>query len=76
MMMAASNFLVFFYSLPSTGNEVLVGTVRNLFGPVGMFLCLAVGYLILPLFAFFLRAWRSLLMTISLPCLIYVPLFW
>ncbi|XP_032431458.1 solute carrier family 22 member 5-like isoform X2 [Xiphophorus hellerii] len=36
----------------------------------------SVGYILLPVVAYFLRDWKSLLMALSLPCLAYIPLWW
>ncbi|KAK5858886.1 hypothetical protein PBY51_002996 [Eleginops maclovinus] len=58
------------------GTEILTGDVRVLFPSLGVCLCFAVGYMMLPLFAFFLRDWTSLLIAISLPGLLYIPLWW
>lgn len=66
--MAGPTSCFFFLLSPHPGNELLTGKAQNLIGPVG--------FLIVPLFAYFLRNWKSLLMVISLPCLIYIALFW
>ncbi|XP_070839232.1 organic cation/carnitine transporter 2-like [Chaetodon trifascialis] len=58
------------------GSEILAGNVRVLFSTLGTCLCFAIGYMILPLLAFFFRDWKSLLLVITLPCLLYIPLWW
>ncbi|XP_070773091.1 organic cation/carnitine transporter 2-like [Enoplosus armatus] len=58
------------------GTEILTGNVRVLFSSLGVCLFYAVGYMMLPLFAYLLRDWRSLLLAISLPGLLYIPLWW
>ncbi|XP_031729914.1 solute carrier family 22 member 5-like isoform X2 [Anarrhichthys ocellatus] len=58
------------------GNEILTGHVRVLFSSLGVCLGYAIGYMMLPLFAYFLRDWKSLLLAISLPGLLYIPLWW
>uniref|UniRef100_A0A672YDE4 Solute carrier family 22 member 5-like n=1 Tax=Sphaeramia orbicularis TaxID=375764 RepID=A0A672YDE4_9TELE len=77
--------LMFFSGLGQIGNyvaafvlgtEVLSGNVRVLFSTLGVCLCFAIGYMVLPLLAYFLRDWRPLLLTISLAGLLYIPLWW
>ncbi|XP_075957620.1 organic cation/carnitine transporter 2-like [Anarhichas minor] len=58
------------------GNEILTGHVRVLFSSLGVCLGFAIGYMMLPLFAYFLRDWKSLLLALSLPGLLYIPLWW
>lgn len=57
------------------GSEVLTGKVRVLYSSLGTCLGFAIGYMILPLLAYFLRDWKSLSLALSLPCVAYVP-FW
>ncbi|KAF1378330.1 hypothetical protein PFLUV_G00189420 [Perca fluviatilis] len=58
------------------GTEILTGNVRVMFSSLGVSLGFAVGYMTLPLLAYFLRDWKSLLLAISLPGLLYLPLWW
>ncbi|XP_044226002.1 solute carrier family 22 member 5-like isoform X2 [Thunnus albacares] len=58
------------------GTEILTGNVRVLFSSLGVCLCFAIGYMMLPLFAYFLRDWKSLLLAIALSGLLYIPLWW
>ncbi|XP_069002077.1 organic cation/carnitine transporter 2-like isoform X1 [Embiotoca jacksoni] len=58
------------------GTEILTGNVRVLFSSMGVCLGFAFGYMMLPLFAYFLRDWKSLLLGLSLPGLLYLPLWW
>ncbi|KAJ4929519.1 hypothetical protein JOQ06_018543, partial [Pogonophryne albipinna] len=57
------------------GAEILTGNVRVLFSSLGSCLGFAIGYMILPLAAYFLRDWKSLMLASSLPCLLYLPLW-
>ena len=59
-----------------TGAEILSGSVRVLYSSLGVCLCFAIGYMMLPLIAFYIRDWRKLLVTLSVPGLIYIPLWW
>ncbi|XP_070773142.1 organic cation/carnitine transporter 2-like [Enoplosus armatus] len=58
------------------GTEILTGNVRVLFSSMGVCLSFAFGYMMLPLFAYFLRDWKSLLLALSVPGLLYLPLWW
>ncbi|XP_045895960.1 solute carrier family 22 member 5-like isoform X1 [Micropterus dolomieu] len=58
------------------GTEILTGDVRVLFSSMGVCLGFAFGYMMLPLFAYFLRDWKSLLLALSVPGLLYLPLWW
>ncbi|XP_071762815.2 organic cation/carnitine transporter 2-like [Centroberyx gerrardi] len=58
------------------GTEILAGNVRVLYASLGVCICFAFGYMMLPLFAYFIRDWKSLLLTMSLPGLVYIPLWW
>uniref|UniRef100_A0A3Q3AJA7 Major facilitator superfamily (MFS) profile domain-containing protein n=1 Tax=Kryptolebias marmoratus TaxID=37003 RepID=A0A3Q3AJA7_KRYMA len=51
------------------GAEVLTGNVRVLYSSMGICLSFAIGYMLLPLVAYFLRDWKSLLLALSCPCL-------
>ncbi|XP_040907430.1 solute carrier family 22 member 5-like [Toxotes jaculatrix] len=79
------SILLFFSGLGQIGNyiaafvlgtEILTGNVRVLFSSLGVCLCFAIGYMMLPLFAYFLRDWKSLLLAVSLPGVLYIPLWW
>nr|XP_046266415.1 solute carrier family 22 member 5-like isoform X2 [Scatophagus argus] len=58
------------------GVEILPGNVRVMFSSMGVCLSFAFGYMVLPLFAYFLRDWKSLLLGISLPGLVFLPCWW
>ncbi|XP_077122076.1 solute carrier family 22 member 4-like [Ranitomeya variabilis] len=58
------------------GSEILGKSARIIFSTLGICIFFAIGYMILPLFAFFLRDWRTLLMALTVPGLLCVPLWW
>ncbi|XP_019903740.1 solute carrier family 22 member 5 isoform X2 [Esox lucius] len=58
------------------GSEILTGSLRVLYVSLGVCLFFAFGYMMLPVLAFFLRDWRSLLLAMSVPGLVYIPLWW
>uniref|UniRef100_A0A3Q2FGY5 Solute carrier family 22 member 21 n=1 Tax=Cyprinodon variegatus TaxID=28743 RepID=A0A3Q2FGY5_CYPVA len=67
-----SNYLVAFV----LGSELLGPMVRTLFSTAGVCLFFALGYMLLPLLAFFLRDWRLLQVTFMLAGCVCLPLFW
>ncbi|XP_029303920.1 solute carrier family 22 member 5-like [Cottoperca gobio] len=58
------------------GTEILAPRVRTIFSTAGVSLFFGAGYMLLPLFAYFVRDWRMLLLGLTLPGLFYVPLWW
>lgn len=58
------------------GAELFSGSVRVLYTALGVSLFFAIGYMMLPLIAFYIRDWRMLLVAMSVPGLIYIPLWW
>ncbi|KAK7925641.1 hypothetical protein WMY93_007951 [Mugilogobius chulae] len=58
------------------GAEILSGKIRVLFLTLGVGLGFAIGYSMLPLFAFFLRDWTHLQMAMALPSLLFLPFWW
>ncbi|XP_063045864.1 organic cation/carnitine transporter 2-like [Engraulis encrasicolus] len=58
------------------GSELLIKSARETFGILGICLTYATGYAILPLFAYFIRDWRTLQIGLSLIGFLYLPLFW
>ncbi|XP_034539086.1 solute carrier family 22 member 4-like isoform X2 [Notolabrus celidotus] len=72
--------LLFFNGLGQMSNfvgaETFTGNVRVLYSSLGTCLGFALGYMLLPLFAYFLRDWKSLLLVMSVPCLAYIPFWW
>ncbi|XP_044884663.1 solute carrier family 22 member 5-like [Mauremys mutica] len=58
------------------GTEILGKTVRIIFCTLGVCIFYAIGYMLLPLFAYFIRDWRMLLLALTLPGLLCIPLWW
>uniref|UniRef100_H3AUH5 Solute carrier family 22 member 21 n=1 Tax=Latimeria chalumnae TaxID=7897 RepID=H3AUH5_LATCH len=58
------------------GMEILGKSIRVIFCTLGAFVFYSFGYMLLALFAYFIRGWRMLLLTISLPGLLLIPLWW
>ncbi|XP_041048802.1 solute carrier family 22 member 5-like [Carcharodon carcharias] len=58
------------------GSELLGKTIRVIFGTLGICIFYAIGYTTLPLIAYFIRSWRMLLFILSLPSVLYIPLWW
>ncbi|XP_054245000.1 solute carrier family 22 member 4 isoform X2 [Indicator indicator] len=67
-----SNYVVAFI----LGTEILGKSVRILFATLGVCIFFAIGYMLLPLFAYFIRDWRMLLLALTVPGLFCVPLWW
>ncbi|XP_039557072.1 solute carrier family 22 member 4 isoform X1 [Passer montanus] len=67
-----SNYVVAFI----LGTEILGKSVRILFSTLGVCIFFAIGYMLLPLFAFFIRDWRMLLLALTVPGLFCIPLWW
>ncbi|KAM4677026.1 organic cation/carnitine transporter 2-like isoform 2-T2 [Discoglossus pictus] len=58
------------------GTEILGKSVRILFSTLGVCIFYAIGYMLLPLFAYFIRDWRMLLLALTVPGLFCIPLWW
>lgn len=58
------------------GMEILSSSVRDVYSTLGVCLFFSIGYMILPLAAFFLRDWRSLMLALTIPGFFYIPLWW
>ncbi|XP_061596477.1 organic cation/carnitine transporter 2-like [Cololabis saira] len=57
------------------GVELMSGRVQVLFSSLGLCLGYAFGYMLLPLFAYFLRDWKHLLLVLSMSGLVFLPLW-
>ncbi|XP_063045920.1 organic cation/carnitine transporter 2-like [Engraulis encrasicolus] len=58
------------------GSELLSKSARESFGILGVSLCFATGYAFLPLYAYFIRDWKTLQIGLSLFGILYMPLCW
>ncbi|XP_062868189.1 solute carrier family 22 member 4 [Trichomycterus rosablanca] len=58
------------------GMEIFSVRVRILYSTVGVCIFFSIGYMVLPLVAYFIRDWRMLLLTLTIPGFFYVPLWW
>ncbi|KAM8835970.1 organic cation/carnitine transporter 2-like [Synchiropus picturatus] len=58
------------------GSEILTGNVRILYSSLGTCFGFALGYILLPLVAYFMRSWKSLLIALTIPGLFLFPLWW
>ncbi|XP_072256941.1 organic cation/carnitine transporter 2 isoform X2 [Pyxicephalus adspersus] len=57
------------------GAEILGKSVRIIFSTLGVCIFYAIGYMLLPLIAFFIRDWRMLLLALTVPGLFCIPLW-
>ncbi|XP_053422911.1 organic cation/carnitine transporter 2 isoform X2 [Nycticebus coucang] len=58
------------------GTEILGKSVRIIFSTLGVCIFYAFGYMVLPLFAYFIRDWRMLLLALTGPGVLCVALWW
>ncbi|XP_069508617.1 organic cation/carnitine transporter 2-like isoform X2 [Ambystoma mexicanum] len=58
------------------GAEILGKSVRIIYSTLGVCIFYAIGYMLLPLFAYFIRDWRMLLLALTAPGLLCIPLWW
>ncbi|XP_007437532.2 solute carrier family 22 member 5, partial [Python bivittatus] len=58
------------------GAEILGKSIRIIYGTLGVCIFYAFGYMLLPVGAYFIREWRLLLMALTIPGLLYFPLWW
>ncbi|KAL7844742.1 hypothetical protein SRHO_G00232810 [Serrasalmus rhombeus] len=58
------------------GMEILSLPVRIIYSTVGVCIFFSIGYMVLPLVAYFIRGWRMLLLALTLPGFLYIPLWW
>ncbi|XP_057215657.1 solute carrier family 22 member 4-like isoform X1 [Triplophysa rosa] len=58
------------------GMEILSASVRDIYSTLGVCIFFSIGYMTLPLAAYFLRDWRTLLLALTIPGFFYIPLWW
>uniref|UniRef100_A0A8C6TW84 Major facilitator superfamily (MFS) profile domain-containing protein n=1 Tax=Neogobius melanostomus TaxID=47308 RepID=A0A8C6TW84_9GOBI len=58
------------------GAEILIGHARVVYSSAAVNSSFALGYMMLPLLGYCLRDWRSLLLGMALPGLLYIPMWW
>ncbi|XP_062905496.1 organic cation/carnitine transporter 2-like isoform X2 [Mobula hypostoma] len=58
------------------GTELLGKAERTAYSTLGVCMFYAIGYIILPLFAFYIREWRMLLLALTIPEVLYIPFWW
>ncbi|GAB1296069.1 Solute carrier family 22 member 21 [Apodemus speciosus] len=58
------------------GTEILSKSVRIIFATLGVCIFFAFGFMVLPLFAYFIRDWRKLQLAITLPGVLCGALWW
>ncbi|XP_003782259.1 solute carrier family 22 member 5 [Otolemur garnettii] len=58
------------------GTEILGKSIRIIFSTLGVCIFYAFGYMVLPLFAYFIRDWRMLLLALTVPGVLCVALWW
>ncbi|XP_078267186.1 organic cation/carnitine transporter 2-like [Rhinoraja longicauda] len=58
------------------GSELLQKSIRVAYSTLGIGCFYAVGYMMLPFVAYFIRGWKMLMLTLTLISLLYIPLWW
>ncbi|XP_072904187.1 organic cation/carnitine transporter 2-like isoform X1 [Hemitrygon akajei] len=58
------------------GIEILGKSERAAFSTLGICIFYAIGYILLPVLAYLIKDWRMLLLTLTLPQILYIPLWW
>ncbi|XP_072113813.1 organic cation/carnitine transporter 2-like [Mobula birostris] len=58
------------------GIEILGKSERAAFSTLGICVFFAIGYILLPVLAYLIRDWKMLLLTLTLPEILYVALWW
>ncbi|XP_030068611.1 solute carrier family 22 member 4 [Microcaecilia unicolor] len=58
------------------GSEILGKSARIVYSTLGVCIFFAIGYMLLPLIAYFIRDWRMLLLALTVPGMLCIPLWW
>ncbi|XP_055488020.1 organic cation/carnitine transporter 2-like isoform X2 [Leucoraja erinacea] len=58
------------------GIEILSKSERVAFSTLGICMFYAFGYILLPILAYYIRDWKMLLLTLTMPEFLYIPLWW
>ncbi|XP_054610978.1 solute carrier family 22 member 4-like [Dunckerocampus dactyliophorus] len=58
------------------GTEIFTGNTRMVYASMGVCIGFALGYMMLPLVAYFLRSWKDLTVAITVPAVLYIPFWW
>ncbi|GAB1296068.1 Solute carrier family 22 member 5 [Apodemus speciosus] len=58
------------------GTEILSKSIRIIFATLGVCIFYAFGFMVLPLFAYFIRDWRMLLLALTVPGVLCGALWW
>ncbi|XP_045141095.1 solute carrier family 22 member 5 [Echinops telfairi] len=58
------------------GTEILGKSARIIFSTLGVCIFYSIGYMLLPLFAYFIRDWRMLLLALTVPGALCLALWW
>ncbi|KAG8507824.1 Solute carrier family 22 member 5, partial [Galemys pyrenaicus] len=58
------------------GTEILGKSIRIIFSTLGVCIFYALGFMLLPLFAYFIRDWRMLLLALTVPGVLCAVLWW
>ncbi|XP_059403419.1 organic cation/carnitine transporter 2 isoform X2 [Carassius carassius] len=58
------------------GMEILSPSIRDIYSTLGVCLFFSIGYMMLPLAAYFLRDWRMLLLAFTIPGFFCILLWW
>ncbi|XP_038661635.1 solute carrier family 22 member 5-like isoform X2 [Scyliorhinus canicula] len=58
------------------GTELLGKSERSAYSTLGVCMFYAIGYVILPIFAYYIRNWRMLLLALTIPEVLYIPFWW